>query len=100
MNRRSFFKMVTGFAVGVVAAFMPSKTKAKSIEYVKVAECKNKDFTEPKWPCKKEHIMDFEEPIEGVENWHGRFFVYCKHSVWEMFEDYEGELKRKLIRYI
>lgn len=25
MNRRSFFKMITGFAVGVYAAFLPSK---------------------------------------------------------------------------
>lgn len=29
MNRRSFFKTITGFAAGVVAAFAPSKAKAK-----------------------------------------------------------------------
>ena len=70
MNRRSFFEIVTGAIAGVYAAFAPGKKSfAKSIEYEKVVECKNEDFTEY-WPQKKDNVFKINKsPFEPLRNY-------------------------------
>lgn len=51
------------------------------------------------WASHTGRIMDFSpDEIETVEKYGGRLTVYCKHSVWEIFEDNNGVLRRKQIR--
>lgn len=51
---------------------------------------------------KPKMIMDFSpDEIVSTEIYHGKFLVFCKHSVWEIEEScYENYLQRKLIAYI
>lgn len=68
-------------------------TKAKAKPKAIVTMDAVKDWKSP-------HVFDFTpDTIVGMENWRGRCFVYCEHSVWEIEEDYEGELRRKLVNY-
>ena len=77
MNRRSFFKMITGFATGVFAAFAPqtkglTKTeqeKVLGIDVLQEYEAKKRSGTLSMWTP---GTCDFYAPINGV--------CKCKHK--------------------
>lgn len=62
-------------------------------------DCENCSVHEPKKRSGTELAMEFDEPIVDVCEFQGRMIVACEHSVWEIFEDYEGVFKRKLMYY-
>lgn len=107
MKRRSFLQSIIA---GVTALFLPKvKALAKTIEYEKVTECKNEDFTEywggplakrRGWTRKEDcEYIKFGDEIVSIEKFAGRCLVFCKHSVWEIETNCYGEdLTRKLIR--
>jgi len=97
MNRRSFLKSVGktfGGVLGVGAVGLP---KAKSIpDTIITANC-----TDAVQEWNQLNYFDFSpDEIVSFEVFNGRFFVICKHSIWEIFEDYDGMLSKKGISFI
>lgn len=105
MNRRNFFKRTLGVTGGVVAAFAPSKAKSNPLSTISSSNSVSSSaptstgVVEPQKRIGYKHVMTFEAPIVSVCEFHGRCLVACDYSIWEVYEDYEGELKRKLVRY-
>ena len=115
MNRRNFFKVVTGFVAGIFATSVKSEPQslykcdpnsanidpnsdwAKQKPLTLDMLMKAKEEIDNKRRTDYAHILTFDEPIVSFCEWHGRLFVACSHSVWEIFEDYEGQICRKVI---
>lgn len=100
INRRTFIKRI-GQAIAGFVAFLAMPTKKIPAEQ---GECG--DIITAKWgsrlraflPVEQGKCMDFSpDEIETVEKYEGRLIVCCKHSVWEIFEDNNGVLRRKQI---
>ena len=89
MNRRTFLKRVGGTIVGFVAfLIMPKKVSAEQGE-CNVIIANNIDEIR-KWS--KPNSIDFSpDTIVAIENFRGRLLIFCKHSVWEIEEDWDGK---------